>query len=194
MSFFPASYKSDEDVVAMLDLVKLDTPDGEARFIIGTDGIFTDAEGSIWTGSQLITVSNLKSAIGGKAPSGSLTLSFFQDPEADSLIEQIKQLGVEYIAGREITFYFQPIRSQAEFQAPTILPIRWMSRTMRSLTFASGGGQDRSITLTFEAWAEARRTARRIILNTAGHEALIGEPNPSLEFIPTTDFEEEKLF
>ncbi len=50
------------------------------------------------------------------------------------------------------------------------------------------------MTLTFEAWTENRRAARRIILNTEGHANLIGEANPSLEMIPTVDFEEEKLF
>jgi hypothetical protein len=194
MSFFPANYDPRDDVIAMLDLVELDTPDGPARFIIGTDGMFTDTSGNVWTGSQLIKVSSLQAALDGKAPEGSLTLSFFQDPNADSLIEQIKDLGVDYIAGRPITFYFQPIRSQAEFSAPTIAPIQWMQRTMRTLTFKAGGAQDRSITLSFEAWAENRRTARRIMLNTEGHKSLIGETNVSLEFMPTTDFEEEKLF
>ena len=194
MSFFPTSYDPRDDVIAVLDLAEIDTPDGPARFIIGTDGVFTDTDGNQWVGSQLVQVSSMQSALDGTAPAGSITLSFFQDPNADSLISQIKELGADYITGRPITFYIQPIRSQAEFRAPTIAPIQWMQRTMRTLTFTAGGGQDRSITISFEAWAENRRAARRIVLNTEGHAQLIGEANSSLEFIPTVDFEEEKLF
>ena len=194
MSFFPPSFNPRDDVVAMLDLAELDTPDGPVRFITGTDARFIDTSGNSWIGSQLIKVSGLQSAIDGIAPAGSLTLSFFQDPDAASLIQQVKELGVDYIAGRPIRFYFQPIQSQAEFYKPTLAPIRWMQRTMRTLTFSAGGAQDRSITLSFEAWGENRRAARRIILNTEGHKALIGETNVSLIFMPTTNDPPMKMF
>ncbi|UWQ59969.1 hypothetical protein K3722_07515 [Leisingera caerulea] len=194
MSFFPAGYNRQDDVLGVLDLCEIDTPDGPARFIIGTDGVFTDINGNQWFGTQLASVSSLASALDGQAPEGSLTLSFFQDPDADDLIAQVKALGLDYIRGRPITFYVQPINSQAEFSAPTAAPVQWMQRTMRTLVFSASGAQDRSISVTFEAWSENRRASRRIILNTEGHAKLIGEENPSLEFMPTDDFEEEKLF
>lgn len=194
MSFFPADYNPRDDVLAGLDLVAVDTPDGILRFIIGTDAVFTDLNGDAWYGSQMIGVGNMESAINGVAPEGSITLSFFQDPDAPSLIDEIKSLGVDYIAGRQIIFYFQPIKSQAEFYAPTIAPLQWAERTMRTLTFAASGALDRTITLGFEASTEFRKAARRAILNTDGHASLIGEANPSLSLIPTTDSTEEKLF
>lgn len=194
MSFFPDGYSRQDDVLGVLDLCEIDTPDGPARFIIGTDGIFTDINGNQWVGTQLASVSSLASALDGQAPEGSLTLSFFQDPEAADLIAQVKELGLDYIKGRTITFYIQPITSQAEFYAPTMAPVQWMQRIMRTLVFSASGAQDRSISVTFEAWSENRKAARRTILNTEGHAKLIGEANPSLEFMPTDDFEEEKLF
>ena len=132
--------------------------------------------------------------IGGGAPSGSLALSFFQDPLAPNVVADMKRLGLDYIKGRAITFYIQPIKTMAEFSAPTIAPIQWMQRTMRTLTFSASGSQDRTISVGFEAFTENRRGARRILLNTDGHAQILGASNPSLEFMPTTDFKEEKLF
>lgn len=194
MTFFPADFDHTSDIIAMLDLVNINTPDGDFGFILGTDGIFTDVTGKVWYGSQLLQSPNLELVIGGAAPSGSLSLSFFQDPLAPSLVADIKALGLDYIKGRAITFYVQPIRSMAEFSAPTTAPLQWMQRTIRALTFSLSGAQDRTISVSFEAFTENRRGARRILLNTEGHAEIIGTANPSLEFMPTTDFKEEKLF
>jgi hypothetical protein len=194
MSFFPSTYDQTENVIAALDLCAIETADGTARFIIGTDGVFTDSNSNVWYGSQLIAVNNLELAMDGNAPAGSVTLSYFQDPNATDLVDQVKSLGLDYVAGRNITFYVQPIRSQAEFYAPTIAPIQWMQRIMRTMTFSANGAQNRSISVSFESWSEDRKSARRIILNTEGHARLIGSANPSLEYMPTSDFEEEKLF
>jgi len=194
MSFFPDGYGWRDSVLAVLDLCEIDTPDGPARFIIGTDGVFTDVNGNKWYGTQLAGASSLGSAIGGEAPEGSLTLSYFQDPDADDLIAQVRELGLDYIKGRPVTFYLQTINSHSEFSAPTVAPIQWVQRTMRKLVFTANGAQDRSISVTFEAWSEDRRGARRIVLNSEGHAQLIGEANPSLEFMPTTDFQDVKLF
>lgn len=194
MSFFPEGFDPGGTLKGGLDLCAIETPDGPARFIIGTDGVFVDVNGDQWFGTQLASVSSLGSALDGQAPEGSVTLSFFQDPDADDLIAQVKALGFAYIAGRKITFYVQPCASIEEFYAPKVAPVQWMQRTMRSLTFGVSGAQDRSITLGFEAWTENRRAARRIVLNTEGHAKLIGHENPSLKHMPTTDFEEEKLF
>lgn len=194
MSFFPSEEYRSAAIMGGLDLCEVDTLGGPVRFMIGADGVFTDVNGNQWFGSQLGSVSSLGSAIGGQAPEGSLSLSFFQDPDADNLVGQVKALGLEYVADLPVTFYVYPVLSHAEFLAPTIAPIQWLRRTSRSLTYSATGAQDRSITLGFEAWSEKRRAARRIVLNTEGHERLSGSPNPSLEHMPTTNFEEEKLF
>ncbi|SFD97585.1 hypothetical protein [Salipiger profundus] len=128
------------------------------------------------------------------APAGRASLAYFQDPDADNLIASIKSQGADYVSGRDIAFYVQPVRSFGEMYKPTTAPIKWMKRVMRTITFSIQGPVQREISVSFEAWSENRRTARRIAYNTAGHASLIGESNPSLEFIPTTDFEEEKLF
>ena len=93
MSFFPSERYYRGATVGGFHLCEIDTPDGPVRFIIGADGAFTDVNGNTWVGSVLGNVSSLGSAIGGEAPEGSLTLSFFQDPRAPDLVAQVKALG-----------------------------------------------------------------------------------------------------
>lgn len=194
MTFFPADYDPLGEILGGFDLCEIDTPDGPTRFLIGADGVFRDVNGNEWYGTQLASVSSLESALEGRAPEGSITLSYFQDPEADDLIAQVKELGLDYIKGRSIKFFFQPISSLAEQQNPKVAPLQWMQRTSRSLRYRYSGAQDRSIVLGFEAWTEHRRAARRTVMNTEGHAKLIGEANPSLRYMPTTSYEEELLF
>ncbi len=194
MSFFPAGFDPSDDAVAALELVKIDTPDGPARFVLGTDGVFTDSEGNEWTGSTLISGEGTDVAVGGVAPSGSLTLSFFQDPTAGSLIEEIKELGVDYVDGQSVTFYIQPINDMGDFYGPSTPPLRYMERTARTLSYNLSGARDRSITLVYESVFEGRSAAPGIVYNTKGHEKLIGSANPSLEFMPTSDYQEEPLW
>ena len=183
-----------DDVVGVLDLVNVNTADGDVGFLLGTDGIFTDVTGKRWYGSTLLSASRLQSAINGKAPSGTIGLSYIQDPDQPDLIDQIKAQGGAYLIGRPVTFYWQPLHDMAEFYAPTIAPQMFLSRIMRTVTMTAEGAQTRQISVGFEAWTEDRRAARRIPLNTEGHARILGAPNPSLEFMPTDAFEEEKLF
>lgn len=194
MSFFPQTFDPRDDVVGLLDLVEVETQQGPARFLIGVEGVFRDVTGNEWVGSQLVSIGSLKSAIDGIAPEGTATLSFFQDPDAKNLITQLREQGTEYTVGKTITFFVQPIGSMAEFYAPTTPPIQWLQRVMTNIGYSANGALDRSITLAFEAWSQYRRSARRIAMNTEGHARLTGSPNPSLEFAPTVDFQEEKLF
>lgn len=194
MSFFPAGFDPRASVVRMLHLCALDTPDGVQRFMIGTDGRFTDVTDAHWYGSQLLTMSGFQSAINGIAPAGRIGMAFYQDAGGPSVIDAIREYGADYLDGRPIDFYVQPLRSGAEFYAPTLEPVQYGRRTMRTVTISLTGPLQREISLGFEAWSEGRRTARRIALNTAGHAALIGEANVSLECMPTTDFTEEKLW
>ncbi|WP_370281567.1 hypothetical protein [Pseudooceanicola sp.] len=183
-----------DSVVGMLDLCNINTPDGDFGFLLGQDGVFTDVNGKSWYGSTLISVPKLQSAIDGIAPAGAIDLSFIQDPSSPDLVAQVRELGLDYLDGRPITFWVQPFRSMAEMQAPVLPPHLHLTRTMRSLTFTASGARDRRITLGFEPWTEDRRAARRIALNTEGHAKLTGSANPSLSFMPTETFEEEALF
>ncbi|OWU77597.1 hypothetical protein [Marinibacterium profundimaris] len=194
MSFFPEGFDPRGDAIGLIDLVELDTPDGVMRFMLGADGRFTDVNGNTWYGSQLLSASGLESAIDGVAPAGTLSAAFIQDPDAPSVVSELRALGPEYLAGRAARFYVQPLARIEEIYAPVHPPQLWLTRTMRTLTLAAQGPVSREVSIGLEAWSEGRRTAARIALNTAGHAALIGEENPSLEWIPTTDFEEEKLW
>lgn len=194
MTFFPSDFDPRAPVRGVLSLCEIDTAGGTFRFIIGTDGIFVDAAGNEWLGSSLGNVSSLESAIGGAAPSGSITLAFFQDPDAPDMIQQIKALGVDYVAGREIRFYIAPLATPADMTNQTRTPVKWMTRFSRQISYKFSGAQDRRITLSFEAWSERRAAARRRVLNTEGHAEIIGRVNPSLVYMPTVDFEDEKLF
>lgn len=194
MTFFPDGFDARAPVMAMLDLLEIDTAEGTFGFMPGVDGIFQCCNGRTWYGSALATIPAMQSPIDGIAPEVQLTLSFFQDPGDPELIDQLRALGADYVKGREVRFYVQPIRSHEEFMAPTLPPIRWDTRIMRSLEYAADGAQGREITLTCETVHELRSAARRIVLNTEGHAILAGGANPSLEFMPTVDFEPEKLF
>lgn len=181
-------------LVGFLDLVNINTTDGDFRFIMGTDGTFTDVTGKTWYGSTLISVPRLQSAIDGIAPAGSIEMSFVQDPSDLDVIERLRELGVAYVWNRPITFFIQPIRAMSEFQAPSLAPELHTSRTIRTMTLSGSGARDRRISIGFEPWTEDRRSSRRIALNTVGHAKLAGSENPSLSFMPTENFEEEKLF
>ncbi|ETX26596.1 hypothetical protein RISW2_21760, partial [Roseivivax isoporae LMG 25204] len=90
MSFFPEGFDPRDDRVGMLDLCAIDTPDGPARFIVGTDGRFTDTAGEVWHGSTLLSVDQLQMTINDVAPRGALVLSYFQDPDAPSLASELR--------------------------------------------------------------------------------------------------------
>lgn len=183
-----------DDGIGFLRLVELDTPEGALRFGIGFEGRFIDANGDEWAGSTVLAVSSMPSALNGVAPEGELSLSFFQDPDAPDFVAYVRQYGAAYVNGREIRFYLQPLRTPDELFAPVVAPLLTYTRIMRTITVKASGAQDRSITLTFEAWSEKRRQARRIRFDRAGHELLLGEANPSLEYRPTDNREDEKLF
>ncbi|WHZ35762.1 hypothetical protein [Sagittula sp. MA-2] len=194
MSFFPSDFDPRAEIRGILDLCEIDTADGTVRFLIGEDGKLIDANGDEWVGSALGSVSSMESAIDGVAPSGTLSLSFFQDPDTGDVIQQIKDLGLDYVAGREIRFYILPLRSVADMTNQSRTPIKWCTRVSRQVSYKFSGAQDRRIALSFEAWSERRQAARRIVLNTEGHKQLTGSANPSLKYMPTVDFETEKLF
>lgn len=194
MAFFPDSYNPRDDVVGFLSLVKIYTTLGEGNFLIGDNITFTDMNGTPWYGCKLIKVSRLQSAINGIAPTGEIKLSFIQDPEDTDLITELQTYGDSTIKGQKIEFYIQPINAVEDFYAPKLAPQLFLTRIMRSVRFSSSGAQEREAAITFESWSERRNAARNITYSTVGHSELIGYTNPSLEFMPTTDFKEQKLF
>lgn len=189
MSFY------DDDVLARLLLIEIDVGPQQHRFLAGIDGVFTDINKNQWVGSTLLNKPEMASVIGGNAPSGSLTVSYFQPQNGDDLIDQIQALGDDYVFGKPIRFYVQKLYTYEELWAPTVAPELRYTRTMRTLSFGASGAETRTITLTFESWTEDRRAVRRIAYNTEGHAKLLGgTANPSLTYMPTSLQEEEKLF
>lgn len=183
-----------DDATMYLRLVDFETPDGNFGFILGTDGKFTDVNGKVWWGASVIRLSRMQTALNGIAPSGAIGLSYFQDSSQPDLIDDIRAQGLDYLSGRAVRFYLQPILSQAEFAAPTIAPVLRYTRTITSILTRADGGIGRSISVQFEAGTIDRRAARGIVLNTEGHASITGSANPSLTYMPTTALREESLF
>lgn len=188
------TFDSRAEVVAVLDLISIDTPDGVFRFIAGTDGIFTDTDGNQWIGSRLINSGDMKASIQGEAPSGSLTLAFVPDPSGTDLIAEIRDLGTDYVQGREIIFWDQPLLSMDEFYAPSIAPQRTFTRTAGHIEYDLSGPMERKLTLTFEGPFTGRNSAPGWQYTTNDHATLIGEANSSLSLMPTNTYQEQKLF
>lgn len=198
MSFFPASFDPRAEVVGALTLASVDTVDGLFNFMVGTDGVFTDTLGRAWVGSTLIGSSDIEQAINGVAPAGEATLSWFDDPALrdpeSSVMEQVKALGADYVRGRALTFYVQPLTDFAQFWQPVIAPIPFARYTMQSLVFSFDGPLQRSITLRWEGVFGGRQTARGWYYTTADHAKLIGAANPSLTYMPKDNMRTEQLF
>ncbi|MGY9046058.1 hypothetical protein P775_14275 [Puniceibacterium antarcticum] len=194
MSFYGEDLDPRDARIYCLQLANINTPDGDFGFIVGADGVFEDITGKRWVGSQLIRPGDDEFAIDGVAPTGSLALSFFQDPDAPDLVAQVRALGSQYIQGRKIQFFVQPGREIADFYAPKVAPRPVMTRIMRRIIYNLNDAQDRSLTLTYESAFEGRRTSRRLVYNETDHGLLIGARDPSLRQIPTQNFQEEPLF
>lgn len=194
MTFFPSGLDPRDEIVAMFHLVEITTTEGAARFMIGTDGVFTDASGNEWRGSQLFDASPLQIGLNGENPSGEVGFSYFQDPDAPDLIADLKSSGAALVNGQPIKFYVQPFAALADMHAPTIAPILFLTRTMRSLKFTRTGSTGRRIAVTFEGPWEQRTRTRRLQYTTEDHARLTGSANPSLELMPQDTMQDEKLF
>ncbi len=194
MSFFPAGFNPRDPAAGLLRLADIETPDGNYGFLIGADGRFTDIDGKEWWGSQLISSGDTELAINGTAPSGSLSLSFLQDDQAPDMIAEIRDLGVDYVAGRKVRFYVQPLNSIEEMWASVFPPILFATRTMRKISTSASGAQERSISVNYEGPFEYSNGTPRMIYNTTDHGQLVGAANPSLQFIPTDNRRDEKIW
>ena len=194
MSFWPEEFDPSADAVGFLTLCIVETSDGEFGFMPGIDGLFTDINGVTYWGSSLMSVPSLTYGIQGTAPAGSIAMTFFRDPNAPDVIGQLRGQGVSYVYGRQIRFYAQPINSHTEFSAPTMAPRLFAVREMRRLSFEATGAVQRRITLEFEGPYAGRNEASNLVWSTTDHAALCGAVNPSLQFMPNSNFEEEKLW
>ncbi|WP_299558731.1 hypothetical protein [uncultured Sulfitobacter sp.] len=194
MSAFPDGFDPRADVVLKLDLISIDTPDGVFGFILGTEGRFVDVNGRTWWGSQLITSGDLEVSMNGTAPSGELSVSFFQDPDAPKLVDDIRALGADYVIGREIILYEQYFNDHSEMTAPVFPPHEVLRRRMRSVRIGAEGEQQRTIALSIEGPFADRKNARRRIYNSTDHSAETGSINPSLDYIPRDVNFKEKLW
>lgn len=194
MSVLPEGFDPRAEVRGLLDLVSIEAPSSLYRFMVGQEGVFRDRNGHAWYGSQLISASPLEWSRDGKAPGGSLTLSYFQDPVAPDLIEQLQASEDADIKGAAVRFYVQPLASHADLYAPQWAPVLVATKTAGTLRYEFVGDLQRSITLNIEGPAALRRTARGLNYTVADHARLIGTPNPSLEYMPQIARPEEKLF
>lgn len=198
MSFFPVGFDPRADVSGVLRLANINTPDGDFGFMLGVDGRFVDTTGKEWWGTVLASGPEVELAINGAAPAGQITLSWFADPtqigpEA-GLIEDIKTLGSDYIKGRALTLYVQPLTATAQLWAPITPPIPYAQVTMQSVAFSLSGSSERSISLVWEGAYRGRNTARGYYYTTTDHAKLIGAANPSLTYAPMDGRQVEKLF
>lgn len=198
MSFFPPEFNPRADVVGLLTLANVNTPDGDFGFLLGVDGKYTDITGKDWWGSVLIAGPDIEMPINGVAPAGQISLTWFADPTqvgvGAGLIEDIKTLGADYVHGRALTFYVQPLTDMKQLWAAVMAPIPFAQVKMQSIGFALSGTSERSITLTWEGAFAGRNTARGLNYTTSDHARLIGAANPSLRYAPMDGRQVEKLF
>lgn len=194
MSYLPAGFDPRAGIVGAMDLVEIDAPSGVARFLVGQDATFTDVAGQRWAGSSLIDGGSLEWSRDGTAPAGTLMLTYFQDPDAPDLIEQLRASGDDVLRGRDVRFYLQPLSDAAEFWAPRFAPVLIATRTAGSLTFEAQGDTVRRLMLAIEGPMRGRRSRRAYYYTQTDHEALIGAGNPSLSLVPTDTRQDESLF
>lgn len=194
MTFWPEGIDPRSEIIGFLRLASIDAPSGLARFMIGQDGIFTDKSGNQWFGSQLIDTSELTLSRDASAPSGKVTLSYFQDPDAPDLIDQINESGDSEISGSIVNFYLQPLTDVSEFYAPIFDPVLRARRTASGLRIKAQGDTIREITVSLEGPFRARVSSRGLFYSVTDHSSLVGSENPSLQYMPRLNQQIEKLY
>ncbi len=195
MTFWPEGFDARGEIVGYLRLASIDAPSGLARFMIGQDGRFIDIDGNAWIGSQLIQVSEIELPREAVAPAAMIGLSYFQDPDAPDLIDQINESGDSAIAGSIVRIYLQPLTDMADFYKPQLPPILRATRVVASgLKVKFQGDTVRSIAVQLEGPFRARVSSRGMFYNVEDHARLIGAANPSLQFMPQDGRQDEKLY
>lgn len=191
---FPEEYDFAAENVGLIELVELDTTEGICRFILNEDGFFKDNSGNVWSGSKLITASEIEYSINGSAPAVELSFSFIQDPDADDLVAAVREMGVESVRGRDAKIYIQYLGAIKEFFAPIYPPQLLTTRKMLNIGYAFDGPQVRTLSLTLEGPFNLRSKPIGLRYTTTDHSRRLGYDNPSLEFMPNNAFDEQPLF
>ena len=194
MNFWPSGFDSRAEIIGYIRLASIEAPSGLARFMIGQDGIFTDEGGNTGTGSQLLDVSDLTLPRDASAPEGQVVMSYFQDPDAPDLVDEIRESGDDAIAGSVERFYLQPLGDVAEFYKPVYPPILRATRVAAGLRVKAEGDTVRQIILPLEGPFRRRIASRGLFYTVPDHAKLICEANPSLQFMPQIDQQIEKLY
>ena len=194
MSFFPPEFNPRDQVIGVLDLIQIDTPDGVYGFMPGVDGKFTDINGQEYWGGILIAEGALQMAIQGASPEGEIGMTFFSDPDGAQLIADIRELGLDYVRGRSITFLIQPLTNMAQFYAPVMPPIQIARRTMTRIIYSMSGPIQRQLSVGYEGVFAGRNAGPGLMYTTEDHARLIGTENPSLTYMPRDDFTEKQMY
>lgn len=188
-----AEQLSDEAVGAVM-LVELDTTEGFLRFMVGENGVFTDANGVKWLGSTLVQIGEVEAAINGIAPSWEMSLSYVHDPErGNDPIAAIREYGVAAIDGRKARLYFQYFGRHEEMYAPIWEPIRLTTRIMRKLSYSLQGEAMRTVSVLCEGPFPLKSRPVNGRYTDADQRRRHGG-DPSLEFMPVHGFDDEPLF
>lgn len=191
---FPEEYDFSAENVGIIELVHLNTAIGPARFILNEDGFFRDTSGNVWTGSKLISVSEIEYSVNGSAPAIELSFSFIQDPDSEDLVQAVKDMGLAAVKGRDATFYIQYLSAFGEFFKPVFPPQKLTVRKMTNIGYSFDGPQIRGLSLTVEGPFNLRSRPLGLRYNTADHSRRVGHDNPSLEFMPNNQFDDQPLF
>lgn len=194
MSLTP--FDLEAEIVGKLDLLEIETAETPLRFLVGDDGWFKDVNGTVWTGSKLISISAVEQSVGGTAPDVTATFSYVQDPDAEDLFALIRDHGgAAAVKGRKARLWFQHIGQHGEFFAPVAAPVLIFERTCQNLTFSFDGPQQRTVALSIEGPFNLRSRPPGGTYSTQDHSRRLGVTlNPSLEFMPGTTMDEQPLF
>lgn len=193
---FPTDFELDADIVGMITLAALDTSAGILRFGTGFEGTFIDKNGHAWLGSRLISTSSTEFSINGNAPALTLTFAWIQDPDAEDLVAIIRnEGGIAAIKGRPATFYMQYLTRQEDIFAPVHAPVQWFKREMLNLVYTLDGPQQRTVSVVCESDWRLRSKPLGGRYTVIDHARRLGVPNnPSLEFMPTHELNNQPLF
>lgn len=190
----PTEFDFQAEIVGVLDLVALDTTAGVLRFIVGEDGWFKDTSGNVWTGSKLISTSDMEISVNGTAPTMELGLSFVQDPDEEDLVAAVQGHGVAAIKNRDAVFSIQYLATTGQYFRPIYAPVVLTKRKMIGINYSFEGPQVRRLSVSVEGPFNLRAKMPGGRYNTVDHSRRVGAPNPSLEFMPTNSFDEQSLF
>jgi hypothetical protein len=194
----PASFALDAEIVGALILVELDCTDGvdsyPLRFVLNDEASFTDTSGNLWWGAKLISIDQLDFSIGGDAPAINIRLSYTVDPYKTDLITLVRQYGSAAVRYREAKFYLQYIGQHEEIFAAVNAPVLLTTRRMMNLNYFIDGPKSRAVAVGIEGPFDLRSKPVNGRYTDADHKRCTGTSDPSLEFMPTNNSDEQSLF